>query len=146
MKLTLYKVKRLRVARNEHSFLSKLARRASRRRDFFNDFPGARPKTLLLPLGPGANYFKQKESSVSLDPIYYTDEYPREGCVLTINLLANDRVHLVVSAPNGKHLESYAAFPYAETPRVLAEWLSGKAPNTVSRRGQPSTSGSMVTV
>lgn len=82
---------------------------------------------------------------MSLDPIYYTDEYPREGCVLTINILAKDRAHLVVSAPNGKHLESYASVPYAEMPRMVAEWLSGKAPKLFGSRGQPSTSGSAVT-
>lgn len=78
---------------------------------------------------------------MSLDPIYYTDEYPREGCTLTIKLLPGDRAHLMVKAPNGRHLESYASAPYAEMPRMVGEWLSGKVPKL---RRQSSTSGSAV--
>lgn len=63
----------------------------------------------------------------ALDPIYYTDEYPREGCMLSISVQKN-RCGLSVIAPGGKVIEGYAYVPYSEMPRMVDEWLSGRAP------------------
>jgi hypothetical protein len=68
-----------------------------------------------------------------LDPIYATDEYPREACTVSIDV-QKDGYHMSVFAPNGKHLEGYAL---VKTPRavsrMLEEWACGYAPRINSR-------------
>lgn len=64
--------------------------------------------------------------SSALDPIYYTDGYPREGCSLEVNVEASVcGIH--VRAPGGRPLESYLP-PRGEVGRYVQEWLDGIAP------------------
>lgn len=60
--------------------------------------------------------------------VYCGDDYPREGCTLTVDVCAGG-YDLQVNAPNGNPIEIYAT---ARSPRQLArmveEWCSGQKP------------------
>jgi hypothetical protein len=62
------------------------------------------------------------------DPIYFTDDYPRTGCVVSIDVQA-DGYAMRIAAPGGKVIESYAK---VKTPRaigrVVEEWCAGMKP------------------
>lgn len=68
------------------------------------------------------------ETSVkpALEPIYYTDEYPREGCTITIKV-GDERCSMQVSAPGGKVIDCYAP-PRSDVASMLALWMEGKVP------------------
>lgn len=76
-----------------------------------------------------------------MDNIYYGDDYPRAGCILTIDVQAT-RCALSVFAPGmEKKIESYAAVPHAEIGRMVGEWLAGNPPTLKAQ----SASGSITT-
>lgn len=60
------------------------------------------------------------------DPIYFTDEYPREGCKIEIEI-KEERCSLRIRAPNGRMLECYLP-SRTEVGRYIQEWLAGKVP------------------
>lgn len=72
-----------------------------------------------------------------MDPIYFTDNYPREGCTLAVNVQAN-RYVLSVLAPGGKVIETYAAKTPRQLARMIEEWCAGWAPRLNSRLDQVS--------
>lgn len=61
-----------------------------------------------------------------IDPIYFTDAYPRCGCRMEIEVLEG-RCYLRVYAPSGQILEAYRP-PSAELGRYVQEWMDGIAP------------------
>lgn len=79
---------------------------------------------------------------MAIDPIYFTDDYPRQGCIVAVDVQENGYA-LTVRAPNGALLETYAV---VKTPRAVArmveEWCAGFAPRLRDRLDQ---SGSSVT-
>lgn len=66
------------------------------------------------------------ESVDEIDPIYFTDEYPRTGCKLEI-VVNEERCSMRVFAPQGRILESYRP-PRNEIGRWLQEWVNGLVP------------------
>ena len=68
-------------------------------------------------------------SSVPDMDIYCTDDYPREGCKLTIKV-RNGRYVMHVAAPNGAPLESYLARNPKAISRMVREWCEGRAPKS----------------
>jgi hypothetical protein len=63
-----------------------------------------------------------------INPIYYTDEYPREGCIAVIDVTAAGYT-LAIKAPNGAAIETYANVRSSDDiSRMLKEWCEGKAP------------------
>ena len=82
---------------------------------------------------------------VEIDPsdmdVYCTDDYPREGCIVSIDVQKNG-YGLRIAAPNGAFMECYAL---VKTPkaigRMVAEWCAGRSP----RLHDPSDPGSSVT-
>lgn len=73
-----------------------------------------------------------------MDPIYHTDNYPREGCIVSIDV-QKDGYTLRISAPTGEPMEFYGK---VLTPRAIGrmveEWCAGFAPRRVDRLDQPS--------
>lgn len=65
-------------------------------------------------------------SKASLDPIYYTDDYAREECLVTINV-GSDRCSMRIFAPSGEILECYNPHT-VDVPAMMEIWLSGKVP------------------
>lgn len=65
-----------------------------------------------------------------IDPVYFTDDYPREGCSVVFEVRGSSS-SMTVRAPNGKPLESYLVQP-GMAGKYLDEWLSGKAPGKFS--------------
>lgn len=64
-----------------------------------------------------------------LNSIYYTDDYPREGCTVTVKVVGG-KFFLRESAPNGLCMATYAPVSTAEAAgRMVSEWASGKAPS-----------------
>lgn len=61
-----------------------------------------------------------------IDPVYFTDEYPREGCGLSI-VVGIDGCSMTVHAPNGRAIESYLPSS-EEVGRYVQEWVSGMVP------------------
>ena len=61
--------------------------------------------------------------------VFETDEYPREGCMLTLNIRAPGKgMCWAVIDPYGRQIEAYSA-PSAEALLAqLGEWLAGHAP------------------
>lgn len=72
------------------------------------------------------------------DPIYFTDDYPRAGCGVSIDVM-DDGYSLRISAPDGHPMEVYAK---VKTPRAIGrmveEWCSGLPPRLHDRLDQPS--------
>lgn len=68
-----------------------------------------------------------------MDAIYATDDYPREGCTLTVDI-RNGGYVLRVFSPCGKMMEGYAS---VNTPRAIGrmveEWASGLVPRIHGR-------------
>lgn len=68
-----------------------------------------------------------------MDAIYSTDEYPRKGCVLTVDVTKGGYV-LRVFSPCGQIMEGYAT---VKTPRAIGrmveEWCSGMVPRINAR-------------
>lgn len=62
-----------------------------------------------------------------LHPIYYTDEYPREGCSIGIDV-ATSGICLRVYAPNGRQLEAYAPKSADAAAAIVLAWLRGEVP------------------
>jgi len=64
---------------------------------------------------------------------YYTDNYPRQGCVVSIDVQAHG-YRVCIAAPNGAPMESYAL---VKTPRAIArmleEWCLGHKPRLHDR-------------
>lgn len=75
--------------------------------------------------------------------IYFTDDYPRQGCRLTVDVLRNG-YNLQVLAPSGRFLESYPARTPHELACMVEDWCNGAAPRLIGGDGQPA-SGSEVT-
>lgn len=65
--------------------------------------------------------------------VYCTDDYPREGCIVTIDVQRNG-YGLRIAAPNGAPMECYA---FVRTPRaigrMLEEWCGGRKPRLHDR-------------
>lgn len=79
-----------------------------------------------------------------MDPIYHTDHYPREGCIVSIDV-QKDRYVLGIKAPTGEPMEFYSAKTPRAIGRMVDEWCSGFAPRGVDRLDQ-SPCGSISTV
>lgn len=65
---------------------------------------------------------------LAADNIYATDDYPRDGCVASVEVLA-DGYRLAIFDPHGRRIEGYAVVksPVAIS-RMLREWCEGKPP------------------
>ena len=74
----------------------------------------------------------EKSAKQKLDPIYYTDEYPRDRCTITIEV-GGERCSVRVYAPGGEILECYLP-PRDDVPAMLALWLDGKVPGVSAIR------------
>lgn len=62
------------------------------------------------------------------DNVYATDDYPREGCSASVDVLASG-YRLSIRDPNGRLLEGYAVVKStAAISRMLREWCDGKRP------------------
>lgn len=67
-------------------------------------------------------------SGAPVDSLFFTDGYPREGCVASVDVRANGYA-LSIHAPGGQCIERYAPVHSADDIcRMLREWLSGSAP------------------
>jgi hypothetical protein len=66
------------------------------------------------------------EEKLKIDPIYFTDDYPRVGCSLVV-VVGEDGCSMRALAPNGRTLESYRP-PKAEIGRYVQEWVAGIVP------------------
>ena len=68
-----------------------------------------------------------------MDAIYSNDDYPRQGCVLSIDV-QKDGYALRVFSPCGQIMECYAV---VKTPRAIGrmveEWASGLVPRIHGR-------------
>jgi hypothetical protein len=68
-----------------------------------------------------------------MDPIYHTDSYPREGCIVSIDV-QKDGYALRISSPTGEPMEFYGK---VRTPRAIGrlveEWCAGFVPRRVDR-------------
>lgn len=74
----------------------------------------------------------------AIDPIYYTDDYPRIGCIIGIDVQA-EGYSLCVTAPGGKRIETYALVKTLDdTFRMITEWCEGKVPSPTKRESQKS--------
>lgn len=71
------------------------------------------------------------------DPVYFTDDYPREGCRLVVEVLRG-RYALGVIDPSGKQIESYGPKTARQLARMVEEWCGGFAPRASSPLDQPS--------
>lgn len=64
--------------------------------------------------------------------IYCTDDYPREGCTLTIKVSDKAppyaRYLMFVTAPNGAVIESYRTYRTSTLVRRVRDWCEGRAP------------------
>ena len=76
-----------------------------------------------------------------MDNIYYSDDYPRDGCILTIDVQATHCSLSVFMPRMEKRIERYASVPHAEIGRMVGEWLAGKPPTLKAQ----SASGSSAT-
>ena len=67
-------------------------------------------------------------------PIDYSgDDYPREGCIVTIDVLRDGYV-LRIASPKGVPLEGYAKVKTARAiGRMVEEWCAGFAPRIHGR-------------
>jgi len=69
-----------------------------------------------------------------MNPIYSSDDYPRDGCEIVIKI-KDGKCYMVIYAPKNeamcrkaRKLEAYGP-SIEDAPRVLGEWLSGIAPS-----------------
>ncbi len=64
-------------------------------------------------------------SVLALDPMYFTDEYPRDGLSLVVDVRANGAFWLRVYHPDrDSPLESYPCGDESMLHKRMAEWLS----------------------
>ncbi len=77
------------------------------------------------------------------DPVYYTDDYPRTGCAIGIDVQAHGYA-FSITEPGGKVIETYHAKNERALSRMIEEWCRGFAPRSVDRLDQFSR-GSIVT-
>lgn len=67
-------------------------------------------------------------SGAPVDSLFFTDGYPREGCVASVDVRANGYA-LSIHAPWGQCIERYAPVHSPDDIcRMLREWMSGSAP------------------
>ena len=66
-----------------------------------------------------------------MDAIYYTDNYPREGCVIGIDVQASGYA-LSIVAPGGKVIETYVAKTPRQLARMIEEWCCGFSPRSAA--------------
>lgn len=74
--------------------------------------------------------------------IYCTDDYPRDGCTLTIKVSDKGppfaRYLMFVAAPNGTTIESYRAHKISTIINMARDWCEGRAPAKGYDRDQES--------
>lgn len=68
--------------------------------------------------------------------IYCTDDYPREGCTMTIRVTKYGYV-TEISAPNGQVFESGGAKTPEGISNMVRNWCEGRAPRPGAREDQP---------
>lgn len=78
------------------------------------------------------------------DPIYFSDDYPRAGCRLVVDV-QDDRYVLGVIEPGGKQIETYGPKTAQQLARMIKEWCSGSAPRLFAMQDQ-SSCGSVSTL
>lgn len=61
------------------------------------------------------------------DPVYFTDDYPRTGCYLAVDVLATGYT-LSVFEPSRKLIETYGAKTARQLAVMIEEWASGIKP------------------
>lgn len=80
-----------------------------------------------------------------MNPIYFTDEYPRQGCTAGVDVTKHGFT-LSIHAPCGHIMEVYHAKTSRGICRMLEEWCNGFKPASHHCLDQlPSASGSTVT-
>ena len=77
------------------------------------------------------------------DPVYFTDRYPRTGCVIAIDVQTHGYA-FSITEPGGKAIEFYHAKTERALCRMIEEWCRGFAPRGADRLDQFSC-GSKVT-
>ena len=77
------------------------------------------------------------------NPVYYTDNYPRVGCVIGIDVQASGYA-FSITAPGGKAIEFNHAKNERALCRMIEEWCRGFVPRSINRLDQFSC-GSSVT-
>lgn len=66
----------------------------------------------------------------SAENVYATDDYPREGCTASVDVLASG-YRLSIRGPGGRLIEGYATVRSpAAISRMLREWCEGNRPVT----------------
>lgn len=65
-----------------------------------------------------------------IDPVFFTDDYPRAGCVVEVRVPAQPGglYHVVAANPKGKILESYIADTPLMAAVVALAWMGGAPP------------------